>query len=661
VAGVVVLGACGLGDDRQPTAPNDPADPSPTTRIVGLPPGWAGGSATPNSYELGRDFVIVHGGSASGYLQSRGDAPPPNSFVTFTQGVRADLYRGRRVRLSGYLRVENVTGEGPGLWLRADAPTRIRAFDNMGGRRPTGNNEWGYAEVVLDVPDDVVGLSFGTLLAGPGMAWVDDLRLEVVDSSVTLTAPVIDTPISGVDSAQIVESYRRFDTTPQNLDFEGVTAPEGLAATVDWVRDNTVPFLTDDPAASDDDLDSLLPMIGVARLVALGEGTHGTREFFRMKHRVFQFLVRQLGFTHFGIEASLPEALAVDHYVQTGVGDPAAVVGGMYFWTWSTEEVVDLVKWMRAWNAAGSQPRVSFVGFDMQFPGTAIDSVVAFVSGVEPVLSDSVQNAYACLLAYRNTPESSVVRYDAYRGLPLDAQNACRAHLAAVDSLFVLHAGAWSSSAGQQRTGLMQRLARLVSQWEDYARASGFASTASRDRSMAENVTWWVQREAGAGMMLWAHNAHISRESPWMGGVIAARHGADYLNVALTFSSGTFNAVGQGPTGAFTGLRSHSLGGAVASSIEAVLDATPSNRLLFDTRRIAAGGAAAEPLHARLTMRLIGATFSPTMSPSVYQDRVLLPEDFDLVIWFRNASASRLLPLWSASSLFAPDEPSPSR
>lgn len=652
---ILVMGACKSDEAPNEQFPTQP--PGGSSQIAGLPPGWGGGTSRPDQYELGRDVEIVHGGTASGYLRAKTVQPSENTFIALTQSIRADFLRGHRVRLSGYLRVRDVVGPGAGLWLRGDAPGSSKAFDNMDGRRRIGTDDWSLAEVVVDIPKDVVGIAFGALHSGPGVAWVDDLRLDIVDSGVPVTAQPTEIP-TGVDSAALVSFYARAGVEAVNLDFEGVVLPEDQAATIDWVRNNSVPFLTDDPESGDADLAPLRGMIGTARLVALGEATHGTREFFRMKHRVFAWLVRNLGFTEFSIEASLPEALAVEQYVQTGIGDPATVVREMHFWTWSTEEVIALVQWMRAWNAAGSQPRVHFSGFDMQFPGVAMDSVVAFAGAIDVALGDSVRGAYSCLTPYRNNGTNSGPRSDLYGLLPAGEQDACRDQLSSVDSLFARRIAAWSPQVGEDRVSLMQRLARLVSQWESYARLPLGPSSAARDRFMAENVSWWRSRtSATGGMMLWAHNAHVSRVRPWMGSVLAEQHSADYMNVALTFSSGTFNAVNQTSTGTFTGLQIHGLAGPWPSSIEAVFSATGLARSIFDARAVASGGTAAVPLQRRLTMRLIGSTFAPLASPAVYQAALALPEDYDLVIWFRDASASRLSLSASSSAVTALHSP----
>lgn len=590
----------------------------------------------PAAHELGRDTQISHSGRYSAYLRSLSATQAATSSIWLRQIIRGDLFRGRRVRLSGYLKVNDVSGAGFGLQIQADDAQRTRAFDNMADRRQVGTKDWTYAQVVLDVPNDALGLQVGAVLSGSGTAWVDDIRLEVVSSDVPVTAP----PSAGEpfhDSSYVIAEYQRAPSEPRNLDFEGIPQAELEAASVEWMTANSVPFDTDDPfAPSDSDLVPLDAMIGSASLIAMGESTHGTRQFFRMKHRVFQYLVEHHGFDHFSIEASLPEALAVDYFVQTGVGNPATLIRGMHFWTWTTQEVVALVTWMQQWNKAGRQPRLRFSGFDMQYAGVAVDSVLAFTKSLSTSLGDSVRAAYQCLDAAR---ESSAAEPSAerYRQLPAGVQQACRAAIASIDSLFARRAGAWTPLAGEDRTLLMQRLARIVSQWEDNAR------TFSRDRSMAENVAWWKSRNRGAGMMLWAHNGHISRHPGWMGAYLKDRFGADYLNMGLTFSSGFFNAFLQIAPGEYGGLTSHPAAGSWPGSLEALMDATGRARAIVDTRAMLTGGPVATSLRHRLTMRSIGAAFSRTTHLGTYQWAVALPDDYDIVIWFKEAGASQLI------------------
>ncbi|GJQ29209.1 MAG: hypothetical protein HBSAPP03_10930 [Phycisphaerae bacterium] len=185
---------------------------------------------------------------------------------------------------------------------------------------------------------------------------------------------------------------------------------------VRWLREHAAPFEFDKAGRGLDDLASVRGLVGDARIVSLGEPTHGTRECFQFKHRLVEYLVRELGFSIFAIEANMPEADRLTSYVLGGEGDPRALIAGMYFWTWDTEEVLAMVEWMRGYNAAqreaGREQRITFTGFDMQTEPIAMANARAFVERVEPAYLPALDAAYAKVAganASSTTPTSAVM------------------------------------------------------------------------------------------------------------------------------------------------------------------------------------------------------------------------------------------------------------
>jgi erythromycin esterase-like protein len=164
------------------------------------------------------------------------------------------------------------------------------------------------------------------------------------------------------------------------------------AAVAEWIRSTAIRLQTVEAGHGFADLQPLKRVVGNARIVSLGEATHGTREFFQLKHRLLEFLATEMGFTIFSIEANLPEAYRLNDYVLRGVGDPRQLLRGMYFWTWDTEEVLDMILWMRAFNASG-RARVQFTGFDMQTPTVAMEIVRAFVTRYDATYMTAIARA----------------------------------------------------------------------------------------------------------------------------------------------------------------------------------------------------------------------------------------------------------------------------
>lgn len=174
------------------------------------------------------------------------------------------------------------------------------------------------------------------------------------------------------------------------------------ADVVDWIKSAAIPLESVEAGHGFDDLQPVRKIVGDARVVSLGESTHGTREHFQMKHRMLEFLVSEMGFTVFAIEASLPDCIPINDYVLHGTGDPEKAVAGQGFWTWSTEEVLEMVKWMRRYNQDPSHPvKLKFYGFDMQNEHSAAHAVLKYLARVDPPAEAKAREALKPLLAGR--------------------------------------------------------------------------------------------------------------------------------------------------------------------------------------------------------------------------------------------------------------------
>src|SRR4029453_15313434 len=138
-----------------------------------------------DAYSFRADTVEKHGGQRSGLLECA--VWDVEAFGGVMQTLRADAYRGRRVRLSGYLRTRDVDGSAR-MWLRVDGPdTSPVAFDKMAKRPVRGSTEGSRSEIVLDVPAVAMQIAYGAILGGKGRLWIDDFQLELVGDDVPTT------------------------------------------------------------------------------------------------------------------------------------------------------------------------------------------------------------------------------------------------------------------------------------------------------------------------------------------------------------------------------------------------------------------------------------------------------------------------------------------
>jgi hypothetical protein len=146
-----------------------------------LPRGWSTGidSVGTQSFAHERTIVgdVVHGGAHAYRFHSDGG----EGFVSSNVWFYAAPVRGKRLRLYGWIRTEDVPYPGfASLWIRTDGGAQM-AYDDMNGRGVTGTRDWREVFAEVEVPDDAETIVIGPLLIGTGTAWYDDLRIEVTD------------------------------------------------------------------------------------------------------------------------------------------------------------------------------------------------------------------------------------------------------------------------------------------------------------------------------------------------------------------------------------------------------------------------------------------------------------------------------------------------
>ena len=412
---------------------------------------------------------------------------------------------------------------------------------------------------------------------------------------------------------------------------------------VNWLQVNGKAFSTPQAGNGFADLQFLRDMVGDASVVSLGEATHGTREFFLMKHRILEFLVQEMGFNLFGIEASWPEANRLNEYVHTGKGDPAVLLSGLYFWTWNTQEVLDMIQWMRAHN---ENPGGSFLGFDMQYPGMAIHNVIEYLSAVDPPAAAAASEQYSCMLRYANGPDGARESQARYGDQAEAYRDECLQDLTAVRDSLLAHKDVYVAASSATEFATADRSARVVLQFEDMQSVRTYGA---RDAFMAENAIW-LHEEGGSDsrIVLWAHNGHVADNPSYAGGSSMGWHlrkhySDDLVIVGFDFYQGSFRAVTQTSSGTYSGLANHTVGPAPGDSYEYFFHSAGREQMVLDTRNVDMGTASTSWLAGPLLMRSIGAVFMPT-NPGTYLYQVSIPSRYDLVIYFDNTSAAVGLP-----------------
>jgi erythromycin esterase len=325
------------------------------------------------------------------------------------------------------------------------------------------------------------------------------------------------------------------------------------------------------PGASHDDLKDVLAHADEADIVGLGEGTHGTREFFELKDRLVRALVTQCGFRTIAFETDFAATLSLDAFVQHGTGTPADALDDIALWVWRTAAIRSFLEWLRAFNdGRPPEDRVRLHGISLSNPATPATKLHAYLdSAGRPVPQDDdidVASDQLPALSHEGHNVVDVLAVIADREIPADTddRDAILDAGVAVAKTLTQHLEdaradyleTWSTREWTVAHHLCRHLEQTCA-WNQLRLSTPgrFDPDAfeRRDRYMAENVSWCLETDSGNGVLVWAHNAHVQRGSfdmahDWaagtaMGEFLARNHGDSYRPYASTFARGSYRAV----------------------------------------------------------------------------------------------------------------------
>jgi erythromycin esterase len=439
------------------------------------------------------DSTVRHGGRRS----LRIDRARAGAAWIGSSDLSAKGLAGRRIRVTGWARTERLRDGAAVLRVETmrDGYQTIRV-DSMPGAGLRGTTGWTRLALETVLDSGAAYLGVGAQVSGTGTAWFDDLVLEV--------------------------DGRRIAAEP------GPARP--TAAERAWLRSRAVPLGSLETLA----MEPFRAAVGDARVVSLGEGTHGTREFYQIKHRLIEHMVERMGFSVVMLEANQLQTERVNRYVLRGEGTAREAMSGL-FKILQTEEVLAMVEWLRARNASGKRP-VEVIGYDMQDPRLPMDSVLAFLRRSDPAFVTAADSAYAAMRTawlpgpYPDRPDSTVRAWQA-------SAEVVRRHLAARAPAYLERARSRQDSAS---VAWALQNAEVAYQASSLGNSSHFRV---RDSAMAANVRWSLaQRPAGTRAVVWAHNSHVSRAPDWMGAYLERLLPGQVRVFGFTTAQGEYSA-----------------------------------------------------------------------------------------------------------------------
>lgn len=310
-----------------------------------------------------------------------------------------------------------------------------------------------------------------------------------------------------------------------------------------------------------DGVETVLDRIGDARIVLIGESTHGTEEFYRIRAQITQALIEHKGFNIVAVEADWPDAYRVNRYVHDRSDDESAEQALDDFkrfprWMWRNTEVARFVEWLRAFNERRpANQQAGFYGLDRYSLHSSMNAVLQYLAKMDPAAADRARMRYRCFEGFGEDPQS--YGYAATLGLARSREDEAVAQLIELRK----HAAAYASRDGRVAADeqfMAEQNARLVSNAEQYYRAmfgSRQHSWNLRDTHMADtldSLLEHVTRAAGSGRaVVWAHNSHLgdARATEMgqhgeinLGQLARERHEKDVCIIGFTTHAGSVTA-----------------------------------------------------------------------------------------------------------------------
>ena len=398
------------------------------------------------------------------------------------------------------------------------------------------------------------------------------------------------------------------------------------------------------PSIEEADLDPLLRRIGSARVVLLGEATHGTSEFYRMRERITRDLIIEKGFRFVAIEADWPDAARVDHYVRHFEYPPSEWTAFARFpsWMWRNNEMRDFVSWLRRHNATlEKDKRVAFHGLDLYSLYDSIGSALNYLDEVDPASAKVARERYGCLTPWQSDP-ATYGHAALTRSYP-----TCEADV--VRALTDLQARRLADAEHDGERFLdAEQNARLVANAERYYRVMYYGSRTLwnlRDNHMFETLKNLLAfHGADSKALVWAHNSHVgdagatemaARGEHNIGQLCREEFGDNAFSVGFGTHSGTVAAASNwdGPMEIKEVRPSH------RESYERLCHATGHARFTLGLRGRADDLCGPAGLGKKRLERAIGVIYRPETEMTSHYFRANLPQQFDEYIWFDNTRA----------------------
>ena len=365
------------------------------------------------------------------------------------------------------------------------------------------------------------------------------------------------------------------------------------------------------PFTNNQALDSIFQNV---KIFGFGEATHGTKEFFELKHKFFRYLVLNHNLKIFSIEANFSNCLAIDSYIKNGKGNPKVLLSKINYWIWNTNEMLSLIEWMRTYNSTKvPEQQISFYGLDvMDCQNAAI------------LLNEYLQNNH---LADSAKYLDVINNYISDKNSNVLSKQVLKDHFLILKKLE-------TNLDNSYLWDLNNSILQYISMKLDF-------SQSLRDKLMFDNVDRLTGRAGKDNkVFVWSHNFHVNKNKiPFtndfsMGYYLKNKYLKEYYSIGFDFGSGEFNAFNIKTKN----IQMYSIDEPIRKSSSEIFNQSSSDIFFLDLGKSNYSPGLKKFLNSNLFYQAIGANYNPKMI-----EKGKLADAFDGIIFVKKTNRSSLI------------------
>jgi erythromycin esterase len=396
------------------------------------------------------------------------------------------------------------------------------------------------------------------------------------------------------------------------------------------------------PLANEQDLDVLLQQIGDARIVLLGEASHGTAEYYNWRAAISKRLMQEKGFNAMAVEGEWADSYRVNNFVKGAKQDSAAAVEVLKeynrwpTWMWGNYEVASLITWMNGFNQARPpKEKVGFYGLDVYCLWESSEELRPYLQPTDNAIIDASQQVQQCFRPFSADAQQ-------YSYAVANASASCRVQANSLWNFVLAKTG--NATASDEAQFVMQQNALVVKNGEEYYRTSVSSYPDSwnvRDRHMEQTLQRLLEfMGPNSKLIIWEHNTHVgdarytdmANQGMVNVGQLAREKFGEQNVFAVGFGSYEGTVIASGSWGG--AIETMRVPPAPADSWEGYLHRTsPANKILLSSEM-----SGIPSLQKALGHRAIGVVYDPDHEQGNYVPSII-PKRYDAFVFIDKTSA----------------------